>query len=101
MNDPSPELEKFKEEHNKRLGIAPGFTAMEGYETMQLLARGLEETDGHAINLGNALIGIQDYVGLTGPVKLDAYGDALRVLSIQKIVDGKFVTIRKLDMTEK
>lgn len=101
VNDATPELDKFKEDYLKRYGVTPGFTAMEGYETMQLLARGLEKTGGSAINLGNALIGIQDYMGLTGPVMLDAYGDALRVLSIQKIIDGKFVTIKKLDMTEK
>jgi hypothetical protein len=46
------------------------------------------------------LIGIQDYIGLTGPVKLDAYGDVLRNLAIQKVIDGEFVTIRNLEMPQ-
>lgn len=98
VNDQTPELEKFKEDYQHRFGIEPIFSAMEGYETMQMLVKGLQETNGSAKNLGSELIGIQDYVGLTGPVKLDAFGDVLRNMSIQKIVDGKFVTIKNLDM---
>jgi ABC-type branched-subunit amino acid transport system substrate-binding protein len=73
---------------------------MEGYETMHLLAKALLNTNGSAENLGDELISIQDYTGLTGPIKLDDYGDVLRPLDIQKINDGKFVTIKKLDMTQ-
>jgi branched-chain amino acid transport system substrate-binding protein len=100
VNDQTAGLEKFKEDYQQRFGVEPIFLAMEGYETMHLLAKGLQKTNGSTKNLGSELIGIQDYMGLSGPVKLDAYGDVLRNLSIQKIVDGKFVTIKKLDMSE-
>lgn len=100
VNDLTPELKKFNTDYKQRFGIPPIFTAMEGYETMQMLAKALEKTDGSPQNLGRELIGIRDYVGLTGPVKLDAYGDVLRNLVIQKISDGKFVTIKKLDVAK-
>ncbi|PKO00208.1 MAG: hypothetical protein CVU42_05565 [Chloroflexi bacterium HGW-Chloroflexi-4] len=100
VNDQSPKLEEFKTDYQELYGTTPIFTAMQGYETMQLLARALEKTNGSAENLGSELIGIQDYIGLTGPVKLDAYGDVLRNLAIQKVIDGEFVTIRNLEMPQ-
>jgi branched-chain amino acid transport system substrate-binding protein len=100
VNDQSPKLEEFKTDYEEMHGITPIFTAMQGYETMQLLAMALEKTNGSAENLGNELIGIQDYTGLTGPVKLDAYGDVLRNLTIQKVINGRFVTIKNLEMPQ-
>lgn len=100
VNDLTPELKKFNSDYRQHFGITPIFTAMEGYETMQMLAKALEKTNGSAQNLGRELIGIEDYTGLTGRVKLDAYGDVLRNLVIQKIVDGKFVTLKKLDAAQ-
>lgn len=100
VNDQNPELVKFKTDYKLEFLSDPIFTAMEGYETMQLLAKALIKTNGTPENLGSELVGIQDFVGLTGPVKLDAFGDVLRPLVIQKINGGKFVTIKKLDVSQ-
>ena len=100
VNDTTPELIKFKSDYKEHFGTDPIFTAMQGYETMQLLAEALQKTNGRAENLGNELLSIQDYVGLTGPVKLDSAGDVVRNLVVQKIIDGKFETVKKLEMAE-
>lgn len=100
INDQNPKLEKFKADYKLKFEIDPIFTAMEGYETMQLLAKALKKTNGSPENLGSELVAIDDFVGLTVPFKLDTYGDVLRPLVIQKIIDGEFVTIKKLDVTQ-
>ncbi len=100
VNDTTPELIKFKSDYKEHFGTDPIFTAMQGYETMQLLAKALIKTNGSAKNLGKELVSIQDYVGLTGPVKLDSSGDVVRNLVVQKIIDGKFKTVKKLEMAE-
>jgi branched-chain amino acid transport system substrate-binding protein len=95
VNDKTSELEKFKKKYLERFNTEPVFTAMQGYETMQLLLTALQKTGGSSTNLGQELIGIQDYIGLNGSVQLDEYGDVVRDLTIQKIVDGKFEIIKK------
>jgi branched-chain amino acid transport system substrate-binding protein len=96
VNDPAPDLARFITNYQKQFNAAPIFSAMEGYETMLLLAAALQKTAGNAEGLAEALIGVQDFVGLTGPVRMDKYGDALRPLVIQKAKGGRFETIDKL-----
>jgi branched-chain amino acid transport system substrate-binding protein len=95
-NDPSPELTQFKAAYQKRFAIDPIFTAMESYETMLLLSAALQKTNGKAQGLAEALTGVENFQGLTGQLRLDNYGDALRPLVIQKASEGKFLTIEKL-----
>ncbi|MDP3450524.1 MAG: hypothetical protein Q8R87_08070, partial [Anaerolineaceae bacterium] len=59
-----------------------------------------QKTNGSAENLGEELVSVQDYIGLNGPVKLDAYGDAVRNLAIQKVINRTFVTIKKLEIAQ-
>jgi len=100
VNDQTPELDEFKQKYQQIYQTHPIFSAMEGYETMHMLAVALQKTNGSAENLGEELVGIQDFIGLSGPVKLDAYGDVIRNLAIQKVIDGEFVTIKKLEIAQ-
>jgi branched-chain amino acid transport system substrate-binding protein len=95
-NDPSPALKTFKENYEKRFGHAAVFSAMEGYETMQMLAEALKVTRGSAIGLSEALINIKNFQGLTGPIYMDEYGDATRTLYIQRVNQKKFETIEQI-----
>jgi branched-chain amino acid transport system substrate-binding protein len=96
VNDPAPDLVRFKAAYQKRFAAEPIFSAMEGYETMMLLAAALQKTAGDAYGLPEALLEVQDFKGLTGPLQMDSFGDALRPLVIQKAVGGRFETIDKL-----
>ena len=97
-NDPSPELAQFKSTYEMNFNAPSIFTSMEGYETMHLLAEALLNTHGSADGLPEALIEVQNFEGLTGLISLDSYGDVVRPLFIQKVIDGKFETIEKLDL---
>jgi branched-chain amino acid transport system substrate-binding protein len=93
INDSSPTLKSFKEKFEQRFTHPPVFTAIEGYETMHMLASALIKTGGEADGLPGALIGLKDFRGLTGPIRLDEYGDAVRPLFIQRIERRTFKTI--------
>ncbi len=94
INDPSPALKTFNKAYEKRYGRKPAFTAMEGYETMQMLATALKETSGKSAGLQEALLELKDFSGLTGPIQMDKYGDAIRPLYIQRVNGHKFETIQ-------
>jgi len=99
VNDTSPALETFKANYQQRFALPPVFIAMQGYETMQMLAQALEKTAGDAEGLPQALIGIEDFQGLSGEIQIDAYGDAVRSLVIQRVIDGQFVTVESLALS--
>lgn len=96
VNDPSPELQLFKDNYEKRYVRPAVFSAMEGYETMQMLAAALKKTGGDAKGLAEALLALRDFQGLTGSIHMDEYGDAVRPLYIQQVRSGKFETIQKV-----
>jgi branched-chain amino acid transport system substrate-binding protein len=62
-----------------------------------LLAAALEETGGQADGLRQALLGIEDFQGLTGPISLDRFGDVVRSQYLIAIQDGAFETIFEID----
>jgi len=92
INDPSPKLMAFKERYRARYNEPPTFSAMFGYETLQVLAAGLAKTSGRAQGLSEALAAIGSYPGLSGPVRLDEFGDVIRPLYIIAIQDNQFIT---------
>jgi len=99
VNASTPELQSFKSAFQKRFAHSPAFTAVEGYETMQLLVMALNKTSGTATGLAEALLELKDFKGLTGPIFLDEYGDAIRPLFIQRVKDAKFVTITTVSIS--
>jgi len=99
-NDSDPALEEFRKNYEERFVHPPGFIAVQGYETMQMLAHALAMTAGNADGLSQALIDMKDFEGLSGEIQVDAYGDAVRSLVIQRVIDGEFVTVEYLDLSE-
>jgi branched-chain amino acid transport system substrate-binding protein len=98
INDPASELRDFKTRYQKLFSRPPIFTAIEGYETMQILATALKKTGGEANGLAEALMGLKNFQGLTGSIRLNEYGDAIRPLYIQKVHNRSFETIQKIDL---
>jgi branched-chain amino acid transport system substrate-binding protein len=97
INADSAGLQGFISAYQTQNGEQPLFSAVSGYETMMFLAQALQETRGRANGLEEAILSQQDFPGLSSPISLDQFGDALRPLIIQKVVDGEFVTIMHLE----
>ncbi|MEA1889522.1 MAG: ABC transporter substrate-binding protein, partial [Pseudomonadota bacterium] len=98
-NVSNPASEAFKIDYQERFALSPIFIAMQGYETMQMLAQALEKTAGEPEGLPEALKDIKSFQGLSGEIEVDAYGDAVRSLVIQRVIDGQFVTVESLALS--
>lgn len=94
INDQSPDYADFKTRYQTRFGQAPSFGAELGYEAAQVLAAALLKTGGKADGLAQALVGIQNFKGLTDSLSFDQYGDIIRPFYLGTIRDGKYVNIR-------
>jgi branched-chain amino acid transport system substrate-binding protein len=97
---PNAELEAFITRYLDHYTQQPAFTAVYGYEVIQVLAAALEKTNGQAEGLADALANISNVETLTASVSLNEYGDTTRPLFIQKIQDGKFITVKQITIQD-
>ncbi len=97
-DSPTPALTAFRAHYLARYAQEPVFTAIYGYEVVQVLAEALKRTKGRADGLPDALTGLSNVTTLTSSVTLDQYGDTLRPLFIQRIEHGQFITIRRIEL---
>lgn len=100
LNDPSPAYLDFKTRYQARFGQTPTFGAVWGYEAAKVLAAALQETSGQAEGLTQALIGLQNFKGLTETFSFDKYGDVIHPFYLGTIRDGKYVDLGALPLTE-
>jgi branched-chain amino acid transport system substrate-binding protein len=98
MDSPNPALEKFNAHYLNRYAQEPAFTAIYGYEVVQVLVEALKLTKGRSDGLPEALTSLSNVTTLTSSVTINEYGDTIRPLFIQEVVNGKFVTIKRIDI---
>ncbi len=97
LHSRSPDFVDFQTRYRERFGYEPAFAAAQSYEAMMFLAAALEKTGGQAEGLPQALLETRDFEGLTGPVVLNEYGDAIRTLFLITVRDGQFVTLKPVE----
>jgi branched-chain amino acid transport system substrate-binding protein len=95
---PNPKLKAFNAHYLDRFAQEPAFTATYGYEVIQVLAAALSLTHGDPDGLAEALTSLSDIPTLTSTVTINEYGDILRPLFIQSVMDGHFVTIKRINI---
>lgn len=95
-DSPNAKLDAFTARFIERYIQEPAFTAVYGYEVIQVLAAALEKTNGQAAGLADALSRLSGVETLTATVALNEYGDTTRPLFIQKVQDGKFITVKMI-----
>lgn len=98
MDSPNPALEAFNSHYLNRYAQEPAFTAIYGYEVVQVLVEALKLTRGRSDGLPQALSSLSNVTTLTSSVTINEYGDTIRPLYIQKVVGGRFVTIKRIDI---
>jgi branched-chain amino acid transport system substrate-binding protein len=89
-------LRNFKQRYQQRFGYEPNFGAMQGYESVILLERALQQTGGRAEGLPDALRSLENEVILGDPITMDAYGDVLRPVYWIQVQNGQLVTLGTL-----
>lgn len=100
INSQSPALLDFRARYRELFGRHPTFAASQAYEATMLLAAALEKTGGQADGLRQALLSIEDFQGLTGPISLDPFGDVVRSQYLITVQDGIFETIAAIEPGE-
>jgi branched-chain amino acid transport system substrate-binding protein len=90
-------LQKFFERYQR----SPLLGSTQAYETVQVLAYALGQTNGKAEGLPAAITAIKDFPALQGTISFDQYGDVNRDVYIVQVKDGKFVTIQTISSVVK
>ena len=93
-------LDAFTSHFFDRYTREPAFTAVYGYEVIQVLASALEKTNGQAAGLADALSNLSGVETLTATMVLNEYGDTSQPLFIQKVRDGKYTTVKMLTIQD-
>lgn len=100
INDSSPALQEIKAKYKERYAEEPVFTAMMGYELMNVLSKALQENDGKAEGLSEGFLRIKTFDGLEGKIYMDEYGDSSRTLHIIKVENHQFKSIETISPIE-
>ncbi|MDR3575585.1 MAG: ABC transporter substrate-binding protein [Anaerolineaceae bacterium] len=92
MDSQLPALLDFRRRYLAEFDLAPDFAAAQGYEAMLVLSEALQKTGASSTGLPQALLSIQKYNGLLGPLSFDAYGEIQRPVYLVQVKNGQFVT---------
>lgn len=87
---------KFDQTYRETYGEEPTFSAALSYETIQVAAAALKQTNGRREGLEQALIATQSFPGLCDSFSLDEYGDVQRNQYLFTIRDGAFQSIQAI-----
>jgi branched-chain amino acid transport system substrate-binding protein len=94
-----PAFKKFVQRFKTHYGREPTFSAAYSYEAVLVLAQALEETNGQAEGLPDALKRIKKLEGLQGKISLDEYGDVNRDVYIAVVRNRQFEIIYAVMVT--
>jgi branched-chain amino acid transport system substrate-binding protein len=97
---PSPAYQQFLDQFETRFQRQPGLAATHAYESILVLARALEQTNGRTAGLPEALIAIKHMEGVQGTISMDEYGEVKREVYIAVVQDGKFQVIHTIQPIE-
>ncbi|MEJ5224720.1 MAG: ABC transporter substrate-binding protein [Anaerolineales bacterium] len=81
----------FVQAFEARFRRSPELGTAQAYECVMLLADALKATNGSRTGLREALLAIQNYPGLLGPISFDQYGDVQRNVYIMRVENGQIV----------
>ena len=82
----------FSRRYQTEYDLASNFAAAQGYNAMLVLSAALQKTGGIAMGLPQALLSIQKFNGLIGPLSFDSYGEIQRPIYLVQVKNGRFVT---------
>lgn len=92
VDDPSPAIQKFVTDYQRRYSKRPDALAALGYDAMKVLADGIKRagtTEGP--KLRDAIAQTQKFPGVTGLISLDAQRNAVKPAVVLKLQDRKYI----------
>jgi branched-chain amino acid transport system substrate-binding protein len=91
--NPYHNFQSFAQQYQQRYHQNPSYGAAYGFETVEILAHALRQTDGTSQGLSQALLGIKQLPAVQGFLSIDDYGDIQRDLYIMQIKSGQFKVV--------
>ncbi|MCF7935431.1 MAG: ABC transporter substrate-binding protein [Synergistales bacterium] len=98
--EPPEAMRDFRRRYRERFGASASFAAELAYDTIRILAQALQQTEGRTGNLPEALVAIDGFPGLSGPISLDRYGDVSSPVTIMELRDERFEPIATVEPEE-
>jgi branched-chain amino acid transport system substrate-binding protein len=89
--DPDTTVQNFVTKYKAKYGSVPDAMAALGYDAARILADAIKRagsTDSTALK--NAIAQTKDFAGVTGRISIDPARNAMKPITIIKVVDGKF-----------
>jgi branched-chain amino acid transport system substrate-binding protein len=75
----------------------PGYGAMQTWDAMLFVRAAIEAARGDEAAIGAAVRSIRVFEGISGPVSIDAFGDASRAVYLKRVEGGRIVVIGRAD----
>ena len=91
-DDTRPPATRFRTIYSERFGTAPVFAAIEAYDSVQLLAAGLDR-DPTREGVRREILRQGTFRGLTEEFTIDRFGDAHRRNHISTVREGRFLLV--------
>jgi branched-chain amino acid transport system substrate-binding protein len=89
--DPSPTIQKFVQDYNKKYGATPDALAALGYAAAKILVDAIKRAGGtEGPKLRDAIAATVDFPGVTGKITIDKTRNAVKPAVVLKVTDGKF-----------
>lgn len=92
-----PRYLAFAEGYRQRFGKEPSFSSTQAHDALVFLSLGMEKAERDKIELGQALKTIREFEGVYSTIRLTEGGEALRPVYVSRIVDGTFVTVKRVE----
>ncbi len=95
LDSEDPAIGKFVESYRTKFGLSPDLYAAHGYDSLMVMAAGLEETGPFPRDLWKGVRGIRDFPGVTGTIQFDEKGDAQKFPRVYVVESGNLVDYEK------
>ncbi len=90
-----PQIASFVDGYRQSHGLSPDLYAAHGYDSLMVLAAGLQESGPFAGDFWKGVRAIRDYPGVTGTIQFDEKGDAQKFPRVYVVTDGNLVDYEK------
>lgn len=88
---PDPLTRKFNRKFMERYGEPPDFYAAYAYDGMRMIIYAIRKAGINQGRIRDALAGMRDFPGVTGPITLDGMGNRVAPVRLAVVRDGRFV----------
>jgi len=85
---------EFVRHYESKYGVSPEFVAASSYDALMILSLVFKEQGIDSEMIKKGLYKVNDYMGVSGKISFDEYGEVVRDISFRKIINSTFVSFQ-------